>query len=163
MVAGDYDTIQANTALLSVLSKEFIYTGPAGSAAKIKALVNMVMNMNTAALAEGLGLAQALDLDLGLVQTIFAKTGANSRVLETDAEDMMKRDHDAYFSAAHAAKDSGIALKLGESQQLEMVLAKATYQQYQRLTDLGLGHLDKSGIAELTFKARMPKAVQKVI
>jgi 3-hydroxyisobutyrate dehydrogenase len=163
MVAGDSDTIQANTALLSVLSKEFIYTGPAGSAAKIKALVNMVMNMNTAALAEGLGLAQALDLDLGLVQTIFAKTGANSRVLETDAEDMMKRDHDAYFSAAHAAKDSGIALKLGESQQLEMVLAKATYQQYQRLTDLGLGHLDKSGIAELTFKARMPKAVQKVI
>jgi 3-hydroxyisobutyrate dehydrogenase len=152
MVAGDSDTIQANTALLSVLSKEFIYTGPAGSAAKIKALVNMVMNMNT-----------ALDLDLGLVQTIFAKTGANSRVLETDAEDMMKRDHDAYFSAAHAAKDSGIALKLGESQQLEMVLAKATYQQYQRLTDLGLGHLDKSGIAELTFKARMPKAVQKMI
>jgi 3-hydroxyisobutyrate dehydrogenase len=74
---------------------------------------------------------------------------------------MIKRDHDAYFSAAHAAKDSGIALKLGEQQQLEMVLAKATYQQYQRLTDLGLGLLDKSGIAELTFLERMPKGVHR--
>ena len=160
MVAGDEETIKANTSLLNVLSKEFIYTGPAGSAAKIKALVNMVMNINTAALAEGLGLADALGLDLGLVQEIFARTGANSRVLETDAEDMVKRDHDAYFSAAHAAKDSGIALKLGESLQMEMVLAKATYHQYQRLTDLGFGHLDKSGIAELTFKERIPKSVQ---
>jgi 3-hydroxyisobutyrate dehydrogenase len=161
MVAGDSETIQANTPLLSALSKEFIYTGPAGSAAKIKALVNMVMNINTAALAEGLGLAHAMQLDLALVQSIFAKTGANSRVLETDADDMIKRDHDAYFSAAHAAKDSGIALKLGEQQQLEMVLAKATYQQYQRLTDLGLGLLDKSGIAELTFLERMPKGVHR--
>jgi len=36
------------------------YIGPAGQAAQVKALVNMVMNSNTAALAEGLGLGQAL-------------------------------------------------------------------------------------------------------
>ena len=28
---------------------------------------------------------------------------------------------------------------------------------YQRMVDFGLGHLDKSGIAELTFKGRGPK------
>ena len=32
------------------------YIGPAGQAAQVKALVNMVMNINTAGLAEGLGL-----------------------------------------------------------------------------------------------------------
>ena len=79
----------------------------------MKALVNMVMNVNTAGLAEGLGLADALGLDLDVVREIFSQTGANSRVLETDGADMQNRDHDVYFSAAHAAKDSGIALGTG--------------------------------------------------
>ena len=74
--------------LLASLSADLRYVGEAGEAAKVKALVNMVMNSNTAALAEGLGFAAALGLDLTMVREIFAQTGANSRVLETDGEDM---------------------------------------------------------------------------
>ena len=81
----------------------------------VKALVNVVMNTNTATLAEGLGLGAALGLDLTMLRQVFAQTGAASRVLETDGEDMQNRSHDCYFSAAHAAKDSGIALGLAES------------------------------------------------
>jgi 3-hydroxyisobutyrate dehydrogenase len=33
-------------------------------------------------------------------------------------------------------------------------LAGATFRQYTRMVQLGLGELDKSGIAELTFKDR---------
>ena len=79
----------------------------------MKALVNMVMNINTAGLAEGLGLAAALGLDLTLVREVFSQTGAASRVLQTDGEDMQNRDHACFFSAAHAAKDSGIAARAG--------------------------------------------------
>ena len=57
---------------------------PAGCA-RVKALVNMVMNINTAALAEGLGIGDALGLDLTMLCEIFSQTGANSCVLETDA------------------------------------------------------------------------------
>ena len=88
---------------------------------------------------------------------VFSQTGANSRVLVTDGEDMVNRDHACFFSAAHAAKDSGIALGLAKSQKLNLPLAAATFAQYTKLTKLGLGHLDKSGIAELTFKGRGPK------
>ncbi len=62
--------------------------------AKVKALVNMVMNINTAGLAEGLGLGDALGLDLTMLREVFAETGAASRVLETDGEDMQNREHD---------------------------------------------------------------------
>src|SRR4029079_5677504 len=102
------------------------YIGSAGKAAQLKALVNMVMNINTAGLAEGLALANALGLDLSMVRETFAETGANSRVLQTDGEDMQNREHSCYFSAAHAAKDSGIALKLGKAQALDLPLANAT-------------------------------------
>ena len=131
--------------------------GHAGQAAQVKALVNMVMNINTAGLAEGLGLGAALKLDLKMLMEVFSQTGANSRVLATDGEDMLNRDHACFFSGAHAAKDSGIALRLAKEQKLKLPLAAATYSQFTKMTKLGFGGLDKSGIAELTFKGRGKK------
>ncbi|MGH2370391.1 MAG: NAD-binding protein, partial [Chloroflexota bacterium] len=101
-----------------------------------------------------LGLGDALGLDLTMLREVFSQTGANSRVLETDGEDMENREHSVYFSAAHAAKDSGIALDLARQARLNLPLAQATKQQYDRLVSLGKGELDKSAIAELTFKGR---------
>ena len=140
--------------ILDALSVDLRYIGPAGQAAQVKALVNMVMNINTAGLAEGLGLGQALGLDLEMLMKVFSQTGANSRVLETDGEDMTIRDHECYFSADHAAKDSGIALELAQQAGLSLPLAQATKDQYEKMKTLGLGDLDKSGIAELTFPGR---------
>ncbi len=146
--------------ILEDLSGMMRYIGPAGTAAQVKALVNMVMNINTAGLAEGLGLGDALGLDLTMLREVFAETGAASRVLQTDGEDMEKRDHECYFSAAHAAKDSGIALALGQEMGLTLPLALATRDQYERMIQAGLGELDKSGVAELTFLGRAGQQFQ---
>jgi 3-hydroxyisobutyrate dehydrogenase len=154
MCGGDKDAFENVRPILEKLSSALRYIGPAGRAAQVKALVNMVMNINTAGLAEGLGLGAALGLDLDMLREVFAQTGANSQVLKTDGEDMQNRAHDCYFSGAHAAKDSGIARKLGEGVGLKLPLAVATHEQYERMVKLGLGALDKSGIAELTFKGR---------
>ena len=159
MCGGKQEVFDRVKPILENLSKGPRYVGPAGKAAQVKALVNMVMNINTAGLAEGLALAEALGLDLKMVREVFSQTGANSRVLETDGEDMQNREHSCFFSAAHAAKDSGIALQLGKGQGLDLPLAKATKKQYDRMVEESLGELDKSGIAELTFKGRhQPKA-----
>jgi 3-hydroxyisobutyrate dehydrogenase len=157
MVGGSREAFERIRPMLEQMSSSLRYIGPAGSAAKVKALVNMVMNINTAGLAEGLGLAEALGLDLDTVREVFSQTGANSRVLETDGADMQNREHEVYFSAAHAAKDSGIALALARSAGLRLPLAEATENQYRAMTERGLGELDKSGIAELTFRSRGTK------
>jgi 3-hydroxyisobutyrate dehydrogenase len=154
MCGGKQAVFERAKPVLEKLGSSLRYIGGTGSAAQLKALVNMVMNINTAGLAEGLGLADALGLDLTMVREVFAQTGANSRVLVTDGEDMQNRDHTCFFSAAHAAKDSGIALHLAHATGLELPLAEATKRQYDRMVFEGLGELDKSGIAELTFKGR---------
>lgn len=154
MCGGKEDVFNDAKPILDSMSVSLRYIGEAGQAAQVKALVNMVMNINTAGLAEGLGLGAALGLDLGMLQEVFAQTGANSRVLETDGEDMEARDHECYFSAAHASKDSGIALDLAEDAGLNLPLAEATKDQYDRMIELGKGELDKSGVAELTFPGR---------
>lgn len=154
MAAGDQAAFRKIEPVLKSMSTALRYVGRTGDAARVKALVNMVMNINTAGLAEGLGLGQALGLDLTMLREVFSQTGANSRVLVTDGEDMQNRDHSCFFSASHAAKDSGIALDLGRQQGLNLPLAAATKAQYDRMVADGLGELDKSGIAELTFKGR---------
>ncbi|MDE2816307.1 MAG: NAD(P)-dependent oxidoreductase [Chloroflexota bacterium] len=154
MCGGNEAAFNRAQPLLDTMSISLRYIGSAGKAAQVKALVNMVMNINTAGLAEGLGLGEALGLDSGMLQEVFSQTGANSRVLETDGEDMEARDHECYFSAAHASKDSGIALGLADDAGLALPLAKATKAQYDRMIDMGLGELDKSGVAELTYPGR---------
>jgi 3-hydroxyisobutyrate dehydrogenase len=154
MCGGTEEAFQKAEPILKELAAQIRFIGKAGEAAKVKALVNMVMNINTAGLAEGLGLGAALGLDLTTLREVFSQTGANSRVLETDGEDMQNREHSCYFSAAHAAKDSGIALDLAKSVGLDLPLARATKEQYDEMIAEGLGDLDKSGVAELTFKDR---------
>jgi len=154
MCGGAEPTYNKVKPILEKLSSSMRYVGKTGQAAVVKALVNMVMNINTAGLAEGLGLGAALGLDLKMLREVFSQTGANSRVLETDGEDMQNREHSCFFSAAHAAKDSGIALELARTLGLDLPLARATKEQYDRMIAEGLGELDKSGIAELTFKDR---------
>ena len=154
MCGGDRATFDRIKPILEKLSTALRYIGPTGQAAQVKALVNMVMNINTAGLAEGLGLGAALGLDLNMLREVFLQTGANSQVLKTDGEDMQNRDHSCFFSGAHAAKDSGIAAQLGKDVGLNLPLADATKAQFDKMVKLGLGGLDKSGVAELTFKGR---------
>ncbi|MXZ10352.1 MAG: NAD(P)-dependent oxidoreductase [Gemmatimonadetes bacterium] len=154
MCGGKRAVFDQASPILESMSTNLIYIGEAGQAAQVKALVNMVMNINTAGLAEGLGLGAALGLDLNMLMEVFSQTGANSRVLETDGEDMVIRDHECYFSADHAAKDSGIALSLAQDVGLNLPLAGATKAQFELLKEKGKGDLDKSGVAELTFPGR---------
>jgi 3-hydroxyisobutyrate dehydrogenase len=156
MCGGDRAAFDVVRPMLEKLSASLHFVGGPGKAAEVKALVNMLMNINTAGLAEALALGHAMGIDLTLLRTIFSQTGANSRVLETDGADMQAREHDVYFSAAHAAKDSGIALALAHAAGLHVPLAEATKAQYDAMVAHGLGELDKSGIAELTFADRRP-------
>ena len=96
----------------------------------------MVMNINTAGLAEG-RLGHALGLDLTMLREVFAQPGAASRVLQTDGEDMQNRDHETFFSAAHAAKDSGIAL---------FVRRSLDWRCRSRVPRAAIRTLDRSGI-----------------
>lgn len=157
MTGGSLAAFQRAEPILKDLSISLRHIGATGKAAQVKALVNMVMNINTAGLAEGLGLGAALGLDLTLLREVFSQTGADSRVLRTDGEDMQNRDHSCFFSGAHAAKDSRIALTLAHENGLNLPLAEAAAKQFDRMVSEGFGDLDKSGIAELTFPGRHEK------
>ena len=87
MCGGREENFWRAEPILKELSGSLRYIGKSGEDAKVKALVNMVMNINTAGLAEGLGLGRAR-LDMLLLRVSRSR---RSRVLQTDGEDMQNR------------------------------------------------------------------------
>ena len=76
MVGGEEAVFKKVEPILRDMSTALRHVGRTGEAAKVKALVNMVMNINTAGLAEGLGLADALGLDLDYAARNFLPDGS---------------------------------------------------------------------------------------
>ena len=130
------------------------YVGPAGQAAQVKALVNMVMNINTAGLAEGLALGDALGLDLTCCARCSRRPAPTRKCSRPTARTCRTANTTCFFSAAHAAKDSGIALEARQGAGPEAAARRGDEEAIRPHGDEGLGELDKSGIAELTFKGR---------
>src|SRR5436190_12838499 len=113
MCGGDEETFRKAEPILRELGSVVRYIGKSGEAAKVKALVNMIMNINTAGLAEGLALGAALGLDLEMLRKVFSQTGAASRVLETDGEDMQIASTAAFSPLRTRPKIAGLLSSSG--------------------------------------------------
>lgn len=72
IVAGREHVFDTVKPMLERMSKSLRFVGPAGQAASVKPLVNMVMNINTTGPAEGLGIEDALGLDVAMLREVFS-------------------------------------------------------------------------------------------
>src|SRR5205814_7683994 len=78
-------------------------------------------------------------------------------------EDMQNREDSCFFSAAHAAKDSGIALELARNLSLDLPLARATKEQYDRMIAEDLGDLANPASPSLRSKTAINFRRSRVI
>ena len=63
MLGGDAAAIQACEDLLRSFAKQWFHLGPCGAGARMKLVVNLVLGLNRAVLAEGLSFAKACGVD----------------------------------------------------------------------------------------------------
>ena len=158
MVGGDEAVFKKVEPILRDMSTALRHVGRTGEAAKVKALVNMVnehqYRRSRRRARPGRGARSQSDY---AARNFFSDRSQLAR-----AGDRWRRYAKpralVFLSAAHAAKDSGIALALARAEGLNLPLAEATKAQYDRMIAADLGELDKSGIAELTFRGRGKKS-----
>ncbi len=141
--------------ILAAITPRLHYVGGTGEAAKFKLLISLSVNAQTALLAELLSLAHAAGVELETARGIFSQTEANSQVLALDGLAIQKGDYTCRLSVANAAKDCGIALTLAKTAGLRLPLVQAAESQFNLLLQKGLGELDKTAVADLTFPGRM--------
>jgi 3-hydroxyisobutyrate dehydrogenase-like beta-hydroxyacid dehydrogenase len=126
LLAGDTGTLDAVDALIKRLCPRALRVGAIGDASRTKLAINLILQNNRAALAEGIALAERLGLDGRAFLAAAQQSAAYSRVMETKGEKMLMRDFRPDSHIAQTLKDA--ELILAEAGRLGMPLPMTTTQ-----------------------------------
>ena len=126
LVGGEAGAIAALGTLLDILCPRRRRVGKIGDASRTKLAINLILQNNRAALAEGIVLAERLGLDGQTFLANARESAAYSRVMDTKGEKMLRRDFrpQSHISQTlkdaelilHEARQHGLALPMTEAQ-----------------------------------------------
>ena len=126
LVAGEAAALDAVGALLEILSPHSVRVGAVGNASRTKLAVNLILQNNRAALAEGIAFAESLGLDGRAFLAAARQSAAYSRVMDTKGEKMLTRDFRPQSHIAQTLKDA--ELILAEARRLDLPLPMTATQ-----------------------------------
>jgi putative dehydrogenase len=126
LVAGPQETIEAVGTTLDILCPQRVNVGKVGDASRTKLAINLILQNNRAALAEGIVFAESLGLDPAMFLATARKSPAYSRVMDTKGDKMLKRDFTPESHISQTLKDA--ELILGEAGRRNFSLPMTTTQ-----------------------------------
>lgn len=145
-VGGTGEAVARASDLLAILARRWFHVGRPGAGATMKLVINLVLGLNRAALAEGLALAGRCGLDPGTVLGILRETSAYSRVMDTKGDRMVRGDFTPVARLAQHRKDVRLILELGRAHGQALPLSEAHAGLLDRAIAKGLGELDNSAV-----------------
>ena len=110
LVAGPQETIKTAGAILDILCPQRVNVGKIGDASRTKLAINLILQNNRAALAEGIAFAEGLGLNPAIFLAIARKSAAYSRVMDTKGDKMLKRDFTPQSHLSQTLKDTELIL-----------------------------------------------------
>jgi L-threonate 2-dehydrogenase len=126
LIAGPQETIEAVGATLDILCPQRVNVGKIGDASRTKLAINLILQNNRAALAEGIVFAEGLGLDPAVFLATARKSAAYSRVMDTKGDKMLTRDFTPESHISQTLKDA--ELILGEAERRNFSLPVTTTQ-----------------------------------
>jgi len=148
LCAGDEELYQEISEDLIAMGKASFFFGPAGSGAKMKLVVNMIMGSMMAAFGEGISLCDRAGLDCEqLLQVLDLGVMANG-MFKLKGPKMLQGDHAPNFPLQHAQKDMRLAVELGQTIDLPLPVAAAADASMKRAREAGASELDFSAVVD---------------
>jgi 3-hydroxyisobutyrate dehydrogenase-like beta-hydroxyacid dehydrogenase len=126
LVAGETGAIDSVSPLIDTLCSRNRRVGAIGDASRTKLAINLILQNNRAALAEGIAFAECLGLDGRAFLAAARESAAASRVMETKGEKMLARDFRPQSHIAQTLKDAELILT--EAARHGLVLSVTTAQ-----------------------------------
>jgi 3-hydroxyisobutyrate dehydrogenase-like beta-hydroxyacid dehydrogenase len=110
LLGGDAATIDSVGALLNILCPRSLRIGAIGDASRAKLAINLILQNNRAALAEGIAFAEILGLDGHTFLAAARQSAAYSRVMDSKGEKMLTRDFRPQSHLAQTLKDAELII-----------------------------------------------------
>lgn len=146
LVGGRRADFVAAREVLATFARRTFHVGPCGSGARMKLVVNLVLGLNRAVLAEGLVFAQRLGVSPRLALDILKAGAAYSRVMDTKGDKMLRGDFKPQARLSQHLKDVRLMLAAAGQAGQHLPLSLAHRDLLEQAEQLGLGALDNSAI-----------------
>jgi len=114
LVAGETEAIDSMSDLLDAICPQRCVVGKAGAAARAKLAINLVLQLNRAALAEGLAFAERMGLSASESLQVMRNSAAYSAVMDSKGEKMVRGDYAPQSRLAQTLKDARLILEEAE-------------------------------------------------
>jgi 3-hydroxyisobutyrate dehydrogenase len=146
LAGGDSAAFHRSGNLLDAFAKQSFHVGPCGCGMRMKLVLNLVLGLNRAALAEGLALAGRFGIDPRRALEILKSGPAYSTVMDTKGEKMIAGDFTPQARLAQHLKDVRLILDNGAAADAVLPLTELHAALLQQLAAQGFGDADNSAI-----------------
>lgn len=153
MVGGDADAFAIARPIIQAFADLIEYVGESGAGFTVKAVNNTLMATHLWALAEGLSILKAQQVDLNSALSCINHSSGQSGISQNImAQRVLSREFPKTFALDLLQKDIGIASDLMHQQSLQLNLLKLVQQQFNRV--------EKSQAQQLDFSAAVQSLEQ---
>jgi L-threonate 2-dehydrogenase len=120
LVAGEAHAIEAASPILTILCPKRLHVGAIGDASRTKLAINLILQINRTALAEGIVFAESLGLDPAAFLEAARQSAAYSSVMDIKGAKMLARDFTPQSHIAQSVKDSELILREAKARDLHL-------------------------------------------
>ena len=127
---GESKAYDAALPVLEAVAKRVFYVGACGQGSMLKLVTNLIMGLNTTAVAEGLNLARRAGLDPAQVVEILGQGAAGSRMLDVRGPLMAERRFDPHMKVDLFLKDIRLMIEAAQTLHVPLPLGSTMQQLY---------------------------------
>ncbi len=144
MTGGDAATLEHVRAMLKCIGPNIHHIGPTGAANTLKAINNMMSNVNACAMMEGLVLGLKAGLDLQTMTDVIKQSSGNSNALARVDRAILPRNFEPGFKIALMNKDLETFNTIAKELHVPVGFSNLAQRYQQMALAAGLGEKDTS-------------------
>lgn len=146
IVAGQRAAFDACQDIFAAIAPKRFFVGPAGNAAKMKLVNNLILGLNRVALAEGLAFAEAVGVSMAEALAVVKQGNAYSVAMDVKGRKMAESDFSLQAKLSQHLKDVRLILNNASQCGLQLPFSTLHCRTLEDLEAAGLGELDNSAI-----------------
>lgn len=132
--------------LFRLFAKRWFHVGPWGTGARMKLVLNLVLGLNRAVLAEGLAFARACGMNLDSTLEVLASGAAYSRVMDAKGRKMIDQEFSPEAKLSQHGKDVQLILQSGLAASARLPFSELHARILAELVARGFGDNDNSAV-----------------
>lgn len=148
LVGGNENDVKEAEPLFHAMGKGYIHGGENGKGSALKMVVNLVLGLNIAAVAEALSLGKSLDIEDTKIMEMLINGPLSSPLLKIKKDKILNREFSPEFPLKWMQKDLGLILKCAQETDTYVPITAVVKEMYQ-MAKRSFADMDITAIIDL--------------